>query len=203
MTSSMRGHGNEAFYGQAAYGDDEGGFEKDDFLAEPLRAVGDLGGVRDAVAAGAGAARETAADGGHVDVGSEHVLGDAGPLVEPTEEALAGSPCEGAAHDWLADAGGLADKNDAAEDWSAGDWRRRASWGRGGRPRSWETWAVSWRWREAREAWSLRGGSEDLAGDEGSAGEEIAGGHAALAFDLDLAKQDGAGRAGYEDAAGG
>jgi len=113
--------GNEALDGQATDGDDEMGLEKEDFVAEPLGAVVDFGGVRDAVAAGGIASGEATADGGHVNVGAEYLLGDAGGLLEPTEEPLAGGPGKGASKDGLAGAGSLAHEKNPAEDGAAGD----------------------------------------------------------------------------------
>jgi len=119
---------DEALYGEAADGDDEVGLEQEDFLAKPLGAIFDLGRIWNPVAAGGDPAREAAANGGHVNVGTEHLLIDSGPLLKPTEEAFAGSPGEGASEDGFSHAGGLAYEEDAAKDGAAGDGRRFHLW---------------------------------------------------------------------------
>ena len=113
------GAGDEALDGEAADRDDEFGLQEEDFLAEPLGAVFDFGGIWDAIAAGRVAAGEATAYGGHVNVSAKYFFVYAGVLLEPRKEALAGSPGEGTAEHGFADAGGLADEEDATKDGAA------------------------------------------------------------------------------------
>jgi hypothetical protein len=117
------GAGHEALDGEPAHGDDQVGFEQEDFLPEPLGTVFDLGGIRDPVAAGRIAPWKTTANGRHVNMATEHRLIDSGPLLEPTEEALPGGPRKRASEDRLAHAGRLADKQHPAHDGPAGNGR--------------------------------------------------------------------------------
>jgi hypothetical protein len=119
---------DKALDGQPADRDDEIWFEQEDFLSQPLGAIFNLGGIRDPVAAGGGASRETTADGRHVNMGAEHFFAHAGRLLEPTEEPLASRPGEGTPENGLAHARRLSHQQNAAEDRSAGHGGRVHLW---------------------------------------------------------------------------
>ena len=112
---------DEVLDGQPPHRDDEFGLHQKDFPAQPLRAVFDFGRVRHPVTASRVAARETTADGGHVNMGAEHLFRHAGPLLEPTEQALPGRPCKGPSEHRLPHARSLAHEQHPAQDRPAGD----------------------------------------------------------------------------------
>ncbi len=113
--------GEELFDGEFSDRDEEAWLEEADFAFEPVAAVGDFVGKRNAVAAGRFFAGKTAANGGHVDGGAEFLLVDSAGGFEPAEKGFAGGPGERAAEFGFLVAGGLADEHDAAVDGASDD----------------------------------------------------------------------------------
>ena len=113
--------GAKLFDGEFADGDEKSRLEEADFAFEPVAAVGDFAGSRNAIATSRFFTGKTAADGGHVDGGAKLFLVDSAAGLEPAEKGFASGPGEGAAEFGFLVSGGLPNQEDSADDRPAAD----------------------------------------------------------------------------------
>src|SRR2546423_10927836 len=108
--------------GQFADGNDQLRSQNIDFIVHPGRAIPDLVRRGDAVAAGGSFSRETAADGGEVNLRADLFFVHSAELLKPAEKRTARGPGKWFAEHGLFHAGRLADEHDFAHDRAAGNW---------------------------------------------------------------------------------